>query len=76
MDRITTYDGQVAEAVRVEIARANLTVSHVATKSGMPRNTLARRLRAEQPFTLGQLQLIASTIGVPLAALIPERSAA
>lgn len=57
--------GQVAEEIRVELARAHVSGAELARQIGMSQSRLARRLIAQQPFNVDELYMIADVLGVP-----------
>lgn len=74
MNAHTSLSGQVAEAVRVEAARRQITAKRISDETGIARTSLGRRLRGVVPFTLDELDLVASVLGVPIADLLPDRA--
>jgi hypothetical protein len=60
----------VADNVRAELARRHVTREKLCTDIGMGRESLARRLRAETDFTVGEIALIASYLDIPICQLI------
>lgn len=67
----------VAAAIRAEIGRQNKTASRVARDADKTQTWMWRRLNEQTAITVDDLELIATTLGVPaVALLIDERGAA
>jgi transcriptional regulator with XRE-family HTH domain len=60
----------VADNVRAELARRHITREQLCTGIGMHRESLARRLRDQTDFTIGELTTIADYLDVPVCQLI------
>jgi transcriptional regulator with XRE-family HTH domain len=73
MESLTT--DSTARAVRAEAARAGVTGNELAEALGMSRSALQRRLDGRVDWTISELRQVAGHLGVPIAALIPERVA-
>jgi transcriptional regulator with XRE-family HTH domain len=67
---------EVAEAVRVELARRRASGREMARALGWSFTTTARRLNGSSPFDIDELDAVARYLGVPVAALLPQREAA
>lgn len=59
----------VAAEVRAEMARQEMTGIELSRVTGLSNNYLARRLRGEFPFTLNDLEPVASALRVSPAEL-------
>jgi transcriptional regulator with XRE-family HTH domain len=64
----TTPD--VAGNVRAELARRHITRNELGQAIGMHRESLARRLRDQTEFTVGELTTIANYLDIPVCQLI------
>jgi transcriptional regulator with XRE-family HTH domain len=58
---------EVAEEVRVLLARRKLSAVKLAQQLGMSQGYLSRRLNAVQPFDMDDLERIADALGVPVS---------
>lgn len=67
---------ETADSVRAELARRRISGRKLATDLGWKQATVARRLNGTYPFTIDELAAIAGYLGVPISALLPERTAA
>jgi len=67
---------QVAEAVRVELARRRISGRDMARGLGWSFTTTARRLNGSSPLDVDELDAVARFLGVPVAALLPTEEAA
>ena len=59
----------LAQVVRDELARTELSAREIERRSGIPRNTLERRLNSGE-LTLGNLIAVARLLGLRLSALV------
>lgn len=66
----------VASAVSEAIDAAGETQLSVSEGAGIPRTTLIRRLRGQSPFTVAELERIASHLNVSVTSLIAQGDAA
>lgn len=71
-----TATERTAAAVRAELARRKIRGSDLATALGWARTTTWRRLNGTTPWGVDELSAVAAHLGVPVAALLPEREAA
>lgn len=71
-----TATERTAAAVRAELARRKISGSDLALTLGWSRTTTWRRLNGSSPWGVDDLSAVASYLGVPVAALLPEREAA
>lgn len=67
---------QVAEAVRVELARRRTSGRAMARELGWSFTTTARRLNGSSPFDIDELDAVARFLGVPVSALLPTEDLA
>lgn len=58
--------------IRAEMARAGLRQSHLATALGLPQAAISRRLTDLTPWRVGEVQVVANLLGVPLTTLLDE----
>jgi hypothetical protein len=65
-----------AGEVRALLGRNRQSISDLSASTGIPLSTLNRRLLVKAPFTIDELDLIASHFGVPMSSLLsaPLRS--
>jgi transcriptional regulator with XRE-family HTH domain len=59
-----TVSGRVAEEIRVEMARRQLTGVELGARTGKGQRWASRRMRADVPITLDDLYVIAGALGV------------
>jgi len=62
---------QVAEEIRVTLARRRLSATELARRMGVSQSYLARRMTGAQPLDLDDLDRIADALGVPVRQLLP-----
>lgn len=62
---------QVAEEIRVTLARRRLSATELARRMGVSQSYLARRMTGAQPFDLDDLDRIADALGVSVRQLLP-----
>lgn len=55
---------QVAARVRAAIETSEYSSRHVADLTGIPRETLRRRLNDLQPFSIDEIELVARCLGI------------
>ena len=68
-----TYQEQVAEEVRVAMARRRISQKSLAEAIGKSQPFMSRRLNGETPFDVAELDAIAGVLDVPIASLVvPE----
>jgi len=65
-DAVTRAAGEV----RAALARANITQTEVAERTGRSQAYWSRRLTGETPLDVSDLDLIAAITGVPVASLV------
>lgn len=66
----------VAQAVRIEMARRNITQTKLAALAGMKPQYLSRRMTADTAFDTDDLTAIAKALSVPITTLLPVEAAA
>jgi transcriptional regulator with XRE-family HTH domain len=66
-----TFAGRIAQAIRAEMLRQNLTQQELADKLGWTQRRVSYRLTGDQPIDVAELEAVARVLGVPLSALIP-----
>ena len=57
-NELTTRSERVAEEVRAEMARQEITVNTLSEESGVPISTLRRSVKGQRPFTIQELFVI------------------
>ena len=65
----------VAAEVRALLGRQDKSQRWLSEQTGIGAPGLSRRLKGERDFNLDELSSIATALGVPLSALLPERVA-
>lgn len=77
MTQPSTLADSVAAEVRAQLARRQLAGSSLAAFIGKSEMYVSRRLRADVPFDLNDLEQIAGFLGIAVADLLPapERAA-
>jgi hypothetical protein len=63
-------------AVAAALAAADISTVTAAEQTGIPRSTLSRRLTGNSPFTLVELELIESLLGVGVGHFVSVSAAA
>lgn len=63
---------ETAALVQAALDAAGRTPLSVSEHTGIPRTTLLRRLTGTSPFTIAELELIATLLAVPVHSLIPS----
>lgn len=76
MDITTAYPSRVAEAVREAITSSGVTIVWLCDITGIPRTTLVRRLGGHAPFSVAELDAIASALRVPVTTFTALEQAA
>lgn len=61
---------RVAEEVRAEMARQEITVNTLSEKSGVPISTLRRSVKGQRPFTINELFVITRLLGLSVVEII------
>lgn len=62
---------QVAEEVRVLMARHRVSANRLAVMTGLTQSSMSRRLAGKYPFTVDELEVIADAFGVGIVELFP-----
>lgn len=70
------YSLRVSVRVREAFEASGATLNGLATATGIPRNTLRRRIDGHQAFTVDQLASLSQALGVPVASLLVGDDAA
>lgn len=60
----------VTANIRAEIARANLTQTHLAEALGLTQQSVSDRMRGRTPFTVDELLLVAALLNIPVTRLV------
>lgn len=61
---------RVAEEIRAEMARQQVTVDALSEKSGIPISTLRRSVKGHRPFTINELFVITRLLGISVVEII------
>lgn len=75
-DTLSGIRQAVASAVRVELARRNMSAAELARRAGVRQSYISRRMTGESPFNIDDLARIADVLGVQMADLLPRTSQA
>lgn len=67
-----TTAAAVAREVRAELGRQSISGAALGRHLGLSQPAIYRRLHAEVPFDVDQVQAIAQLFGVPLSQFLPE----
>lgn len=67
---------RVAEEIRVQLARRNISAAELARRTGLKQPYLSRRMTCEVSFDLADLDKISRTLGVTIHDLLPAPSEA
>ena len=70
MAKTTTFEIQVAQAVKAELARRNLTINALVPVLNRSRNIVYGRLRGESSFTVAELEQIVEFLGLDMASFM------
>ena len=70
-----TPTAQTGRNVRAEMARAGVSQIDLAERVGLSQSGLSKRLRGVVPFDVNELDSIATALGVPVVALLPQPEA-
>jgi transcriptional regulator with XRE-family HTH domain len=73
--RTNSLAEQVAEEIRVLLARRRIKQSHLARELGVNDQWVSVRLRGVTPLDLLDLERIAAVLGVPVTELLPRSAA-
>ena len=69
-NELNTRSERVAEEVRAEMARQEITVNTLSEKSGVPISTLRRSVKGQRPFTINELFVITRLLGISVVEII------
>jgi transcriptional regulator with XRE-family HTH domain len=72
----STLNDRVAEEIRVQLARKNISASELARRAGMTQRSVSRRITGEKSIDMNDLERIAKALGVAVAQLLPPGSIA
>lgn len=61
---------RVAEEIRAEMARQQISVDALSEKSGIPISTLRRSVKGQRPFTINELFVITRLLGISVVEII------
>jgi len=68
----TPLQQRVAEEIRVELARRRMSARQLALMTGWSPMYVSRRLRGQLPFTIADLDDVASALDIPVTRLLPR----
>ena len=69
---MSTLNEQVAEEIRVMLARRNISASELARRTGMTQRSISRRITGEKSIDMQDLEQIAVVLGVSVSDLLPK----
>lgn len=69
-NELNTRSERVAEEVRAEMARQQITVDALSEQSGIPISTLRRSVKGYRPFTINELFVITRLLGISVVKII------
>lgn len=69
MSATTSLNSQVATAIRVELARQNISQNTFAALVGLSRSGFSRRMTGEIPFSADEIERVAQELGISLVEL-------
>jgi transcriptional regulator with XRE-family HTH domain len=70
-----TFAGRIAQAIRAEMVRQNITQEELAAKLGWTQRRVSYRLTADHPIDAAEVEQVAAALGVPLSTLLPADDA-
>ena len=70
----STLSERIAEEIRVQLARRNISAAELARRTGLKQPYLSRRMTCEVEFDTADLERIAAALDVPVSDLIPGGS--
>lgn len=70
--RNSEYSRQVAEEIRVLLARKSLTQTELATRASIGSGTLSRKIRGLDPFLVTEVERIARALQVDVTDIMPS----
>ncbi|WKE50371.1 helix-turn-helix transcriptional regulator [Corynebacterium tuberculostearicum] len=69
-NELNTRSERVAEEIRAEMARQQISVDALSEKSGIPISTLRRSVKGQRPFTITELFVITRLLGISVVEII------
>lgn len=69
-NELNTRSERVAEEIRAEMARQQISVDALSEKSGIPISTLRRSVKGQRPFTINELFVITRLLGISVVEII------
>ena len=69
-NELNTRSERVAEEIRAEMARQQITVDALSEQSGIPISTLRRSVKGYRPFTINELFVITRLLGISVVEII------
>lgn len=69
-NELNTRSERVAEEIRAEMARQEITVNMLSEKSGVPISTLRRSVKGQRPFTINELFVITRLLDINVIDII------
>ena len=67
---LKTRSERVAEEVRAEMARRQISVDALSEESGVPISTLRRSVKGQRPFTIQELFVITRLLGTTVVDIV------
>lgn len=69
-NELKTRSERVAEEVRAEMARRQISVDALSEESGVPISTLRRSVKGQRPFTIQELFVITRLLGTTVVDIV------
>lgn len=69
-NELKTRSERVAEEVRAEMARRQISVDALSEESGVPISTLRRSVKGQRPFTIQELFAITRLLGTTVVDIV------
>lgn len=69
-NELNTRSERVAEEIRAEMARRQISVDALSEQSGIPISTLRRSVKGQRPFTIQELFVITRLLGTTVVEII------
>ena len=69
-NELKTRSERVAEEVRAEMARRQISVDAMSEESGVPISTLRRSVKGQRPFTIQELFVITRLLGTTVVDIV------
>jgi len=69
-NELNTRSERVAEEIRAEMARQQISVDALSEESGVPISTLRRSVKGQRPFTIQELFVITRLLGTTVVDIV------